>query len=138
MKTEIQFTHIGSLADIRKITKVTGDSSYMMKFNFINEEELSDTTFYLPASIFENAIEKYLLTKSFKREDIMGLRFQVVITNSFYWKYQPVSKLYSKIPGIYGVNYLNFISVSAKIAGRKSLDLDHISGEIENQEEISL
>lgn len=138
MKTEIQFTHVGSIADIRKITKGNGDSSYMMKFNFAADPELSDTTFYLPASIFESAIEKFLLTKSFTREEIKKLSFQMVLTKDFYWKYNPSSRTYSKVPGIYNTTYLNFISVSTKIAGRKSLDLDHISVEIENQEEISL
>jgi hypothetical protein len=135
MKTEMKFTHVGCIRDIRKITKTSGasiDSSYMMQFIF--DDEKIDDVFYLPASIFENAVEKYLLTKNFTRTDITSLRFQVLITNSFYWKYNPSSKKYTKVPGFYNTNYLNFISVYAGTA----LDQQHISVEIENQEEISL
>jgi hypothetical protein len=130
MKTKIPFTHKNLvISDIRKITKANNtyanlDISYMIKF-----EDLAQT-FYLPASVFESTIEKYLLTKDFNRNDILNLKFNAVITPGYYIKYNSQLKEYSKVPGIYAVAYLNFLSIDS---GRP-LDLDAIHIETNWQE----
>jgi len=122
MKTKIPFTHKNLvISDIRKITKANNtyanlDVSYMIKF-----EDLAQT-FYLPASVFESTIEKYLLTKDFNRDDILNLKFNAVITPGYYIKYNSQLKEYSKVSGIYTTAYLNFLSIDS---GRP-LDLDAI------------
>jgi len=122
MKTKIPFTHKNLvISDIRKITKANNtyanlDVSYMIKF-----EDLAQT-FYLPASVFESTIEKYLLTKDFNRNDILNLKFNAVITPGYYIKYNSQLKEYSKVSGIYTTAYLNFLSIDS---GRP-LDLDAI------------
>lgn len=122
MKTKIPFTHKNLvISDIRKITKANNtyanlDVSYMIKF-----EDLAQT-FYLPASVFESTIEKYLLTKDFNRNDILNLKFNAVITPGYYIKYNSQLKEYSKVSGVYTTAYLNFLSIDS---GRP-LDLDAI------------
>jgi len=122
MKTKIPFTHKNLvISDIRKITKANNtyanlDISYMIKF-----EDLAQT-FYLPASVFESTIEKYLLTKDFNRNDILNLKFNAVITPGYYIKYNSQLKEYSKVSGVYTTAYLNFLSIDS---GRP-LDLDAI------------
>ena len=100
------------------------DVSYMIKF-----EDLAQT-FYLPASVFESTIEKYLLTKDFNRDDILNLKFNAVITPGYYIKYNSQLKEYSKVPGVYTTAYLNFLSIDS---GRP-LDLDAIHIETNWQE----
>jgi hypothetical protein len=130
MKTKIPFTHKNLvISDIRKITKANNtyanlDVSYMIKF-----EDLAQT-FYLPASVFESTIEKYLLTKDFNRNDILNLKFNAVITPGYYIKYNSQLKEYSKVSGIYTTAYLNFLSIDS---GRP-LDLDAIHIETNWQE----
>lgn len=130
MKTKIPFTHKNLvISDIRKITKANNtyanlDVSYMIKF-----EDLAQT-FYLPASVFESTIEKYLLTKDFNRDDILNLKFNAVITPGYYIKYNSQLKEYSKVSGIYTTAYLNFLSIDS---GRP-LDLDAIHIETNWQE----
>jgi hypothetical protein len=130
MKTKIPFTHKNLvISDIRKITKANNtyanlDVSYMIKF-----EELAQT-FYLPASVFESTIEKYLLTKDFNRNDILNLKFNAVITPGYYIKYNSQLKEYSKVLGVYTTAYLNFLSIDS---GRP-LDLDAIHIETNWQE----
>jgi len=130
MKTKIPFTHKNLvISDIRKITKANNtyanlDISYMIKF-----EDLAQT-FYLPASVFESTIEKYLLTKDFNRNDILNLKFNAVITPGYYIKYNSQLKEYSKVSGIYTTAYLNFLSIDS---GRP-LDLDAIHIETNWQE----
>lgn len=130
MKTKIPFTHKNLvISDIRKISKANSnyanlDVSYMIKF-----EDLAQT-FYLPASVFESTIEKYLLTKDFNRDDILNLKFNAVITPGYYIKYNSQLKEYSKVPGIYTTAYLNFLSIHS---GRP-LDLDAIHIETNWQE----
>ena len=130
MKTKIPFTHKNLvISDIRKITKANNtyanlDVSYMIKF-----EDLAQT-FYLPASVFESTIEKYLLTKDFNIDDILNLKFNAVITPGYYIKYNSQLKEYSKVSGIYTTAYLNFLSIDS---GRP-LDLDAIHIETNWQE----
>jgi hypothetical protein len=127
MKTEIKFTHVASLEDIRKMSKNgtngTQDISYMLKF-----KELP--TLYLPAGIFDTAVEKYLLTKNFTRANVMDLKFSLVVTEGYYWKYSAYSKTYGKVNGYDNSSYLNFISVSSGLPLDQNsiyLDLDTVS-----------
>lgn len=132
MKTKLDFTHSVKLKDIRKIVKNvydrSPDASYMLLFEGI------DQTLYLPASIFDSAVEKYFLNKNYTREDLLSIQYKLVITTGYYLKYYFEDKTYFKMSGIEDSKYLNFITVDAGLP----LDQQYLSIELAESKEVRL
>lgn len=132
MKTRLDFTHTVKLKDIRKIVKNaydrSPDASYMLIFEGIHQ------TLYLPASIFETAVEKYFLNKNYTRQDLFSIQYKLVITTGYYLKYDAADKTYFKMAGIDDIKYLNFITVDAGLP----LDQQYLSIDVAESKEVSL
>jgi phage tail protein X len=112
-RTEIKFTHKVRIVDIRKLClnratglEETARFSYKIQFDGIDE------VFYVPAWVFESALDTYFLNKNYTRKDLLSVDYNLVITYSSYYKYNFTLKCYELIKGMTGATYLSFIEVS--------------------------